>query len=149
MRNRLYARLLAAARRHVGSGLAEDVVQDALLVAVEAGRMDLDDPETARWLGGVVRNRARMAGRSASRSRQRNHNWQTSRDEPPTGQGASLAETLHGLPPALRVFAALVLTGHNRREIAYLLNLPDTALRQRVSALKAHLVAKVWLRQRN
>lgn len=142
MRNRLYARLLAAARRHVGSGLAEDVVQDALLVAVEAGRMDLDDPETARWLGGVVRNRARMAGRSASRSRQRDHHWQTSRDEPPTGQGASLAETLHGLPPALRVFAALVLNGHNRREIAYLLNLPDTALRQRVSALKAHLVAK-------
>ena len=46
------------------------------------------------------------------------------------------------LPKSLRVIAALVLTGHNRREIAYLLNLPDTALRQRISALKRHLVAK-------
>src|SRR5690606_19665814 len=36
----------------------------------------------------------------------------------------------------------LVLTGHNRREIAYLLDLPDTALRQRISALKRHLTQK-------
>jgi hypothetical protein len=35
-----------------------------------------------------------------------------------------------------------VLTGHNRREIAYLLGLPDTALRQRISALKKHLMAR-------
>jgi RNA polymerase sigma-70 factor (ECF subfamily) len=42
----------------------------------------------------------------------------------------------------LRTLAALVLTGHNRREISYLLGLPDTALRQRVAALKRHLTAK-------
>jgi RNA polymerase sigma-70 factor (ECF subfamily) len=44
-----------------------------------------------------------------------------------------------GLPPALRVVAALVLTGHNRHEIAYLLSLSDAALRQRIVALKAKL----------
>jgi RNA polymerase sigma-70 factor (ECF subfamily) len=49
---------------------------------------------------------------------------------------------LDELPPALRALAALALTGHTRREIAYLLGLSDTALRQRVMALKRHLVAR-------
>lgn len=142
MRNRLHDRLLAIARRSASAGLAEDAVQDALLVAVEAGRTDLADPETARWLAGVVRNRARMSARSARRGRQHDRLWQESRSEPAVAPGASLAETLDGLPPALKTFAALVLTGHNRREIAYLLDLPDTALRQRVSALRRHLVAR-------
>jgi hypothetical protein len=35
--------------------------------------------------------------------------------------------------------ALLALTGHSRHEIGYLLNLTDTALRQRVVALKRRL----------
>lgn len=116
-------------------------MQEALTIAIEAGRHDLADPENGRWLTGVVRNRARMAGRSARRRRFREHDWQASRDSAPQEAG-SLSETLAGLSPALKTLAALVLTGHNRREIAYLLDLPDTALRQRISALKRHLSAR-------
>lgn len=142
MRQRLYAQLCAVARRQgTDASAVEDVVQEALVIAIEAGRQDLADPENGRWLTGVVRNRARMASRSARRRRFRDHDWQASRDADPHEAG-SLSETLAGLPPALKTFAALVLTGHNRREIAYLLDLPDTALRQRVSALKRHLRAR-------
>jgi RNA polymerase sigma-70 factor (ECF subfamily) len=40
------------------------------------------------------------------------------------------------LPPALRTTALLALTGHTRREIRYLLDLPDTALRQRIVQIR-------------
>lgn len=144
MRSRLYQRLLAIARRNAGAVPAEDVVQDALLIAVEAGRGDLSDPENARWLCGVVRNRARMEARSIRRGRHRDRAWQESRQLPamPPETITSLAELVDGLPPSLKSFAALVMSGHNRREIAWLLDLPDTALRQRVSALRRHLVGK-------
>ena len=49
---------------------------------------------------------------------------------------------LAGLPPSLRMVAALALQGQNRREIAYLLGLTDTALRQRLTALRRALHAK-------
>lgn len=136
-----FAKLIAIARREAGAMQAEDVVQDALLVAIEQGRADLDDQANLRWLSGVVRNQARMSARAARRRRHRDGLWQAGRTEPVT-ENAAPAEVLADLPKALRVIAALVLTGHNRREIAYLLNLPDTALRQRISALKRHLVAK-------
>ena len=43
------------------------------------------------------------------------------------------------LPPALRLTALLALSGHTRREIGWLLNLSDAALRQRISQLKRAL----------
>ena len=49
---------------------------------------------------------------------------------------------LRDLPPALKIVAALALSGHSRREVGYLLRLNDTALRQRVSALKRRLAAR-------
>jgi RNA polymerase sigma-70 factor (ECF subfamily) len=56
--------------------------------------------------------------------------------DPAIGEGI-----LPALPQALRVVALLALTGHSRREIGYLLNLSDAALRQRVVALKGRLKA--------
>jgi RNA polymerase sigma-70 factor (ECF subfamily) len=53
-----------------------------------------------------------------------------------------VADVLRGLPPALKAVAALALSGHSRREIGYLLRLPDTALRQRLSALRRKLMAR-------
>lgn len=146
MRTHLHSQLLAIARREGGRQGAEDLVQDALLIAVEAGRHDLADPANAAWLRGVVRNRARMALRAARRRLARDRAWHDARPMPtaraPGQERADPAEILAGLPPALRTLAALVLTGHNRREIAYLLDLPDSALRQRVSALKRILTAR-------
>jgi len=113
------------------------MVQEALVIAVEAGRRDLADAETARWLRGVVRNRARMAARAGRRRLLRDHAWQALCSAAgPQPEPGGPAEIVAGLPPALRTVAALVLTGHNRREIAYLLELSDPALRQRISALK-------------
>lgn len=142
MRGRLYAQLLSIATREHTAAEAEDVVQEALISAIAAGRSDIENPENARWLIGVVRNRARMEARTARRRKSRETAWQAARSPATKASDTKLDDILAGLPPALRTLAALVLTGHNRREIAYLLDLPDTALRQRVSALKRHLVAK-------
>ena len=142
MRTQLHAQLIAIARRNAGPATAEDVVQDAMLIAVEAGRHDLADAATARWLTGVVRNRAKMAARTAHRRIGRETAWAQSLGDEPGTDTPQLAQLLDGLSPALRALAALVLTGHNRREIAYLLRLPDTALRQRISALRRHLLAR-------
>jgi DNA-directed RNA polymerase specialized sigma24 family protein len=140
MRPQLHAQLLSIARRETGTTDAADVVQDALLIAVEAGRFDLTDPANMRWLSGVVRNRARMASRTRRRRLYRETAWQVDRPSTAAADPVAPFEVLPGLPPALKVFAALVLSGHNRREIAYLLRLPDTALRQRVTSLKRHLL---------
>lgn len=134
-----YGQLLALARRHAGAAEAEDVVQDALIIAIEAGRHELADSANAAWLRGVVRNRARMAARAGRRRQRRETAWQSGQKAPDAAASLSMPEILAGLSPALRTLAILVLTGHNRREIAYLLDLPDTALRQRVGALRRHL----------
>lgn len=142
MRGRLYQQLLQLARREHDPAEAEDVVQDALMAAIAAGRDDIETPDNARWLMGVVRNRARMAARAARRRKRRETAWQAVRAPDAKADDTRQDDILAGLPPALRTVAALVLTGHNRREIAYLLALPDTALRQRIAALKRHLAAK-------
>lgn len=143
MRSRLYAQLCAIAHRHgCEPGGAEDVVQDALLIAITSARADLTDPDTIGWLVGVVRNRARMANRSARRRLSRDHDWHSQRSAPASPDPDLLASTLADLSPALRSLASLVLTGHSRREVAYLLGLSDAALRQRVSALKRELKAR-------
>lgn len=134
--------LLVIARRAGARHDAEDVVQEALLIAIEAGRHDLSDPGNQAWLRGVVRNRVRMLARATRRRHGRERAWQGSRSAPEMGAMDGLPDILADLPPALRTIAALVLTGHNRREIAYLLALPDTALRQRIAALKRHLGTK-------
>jgi DNA-directed RNA polymerase specialized sigma24 family protein len=140
MRPRLFNQLCAIARRECAADVAEDVVQEALLAAVRAGRFDLADPANAAWVRGVVRNRARMARRSHSRRQQRETSWQRHGGEPVANdQGAG--DVIDALPQALRIIATLALTGHNRREIAYLLGLSDVALRQRIVALKRRLKA--------
>ncbi|KKB07769.1 RNA polymerase sigma factor [Devosia chinhatensis] len=138
----LHRQLLALASRRARPADAEDIVQDALLIAIEAGRHDLEDPANLAWLRGVVRNRARLHARGALRRLGRETKWQSGPPPETVSETPPASEMLAGLPPALRTFAALVLTGHNRREIAYLLDLPNTALRQRISALKRHLRRK-------
>lgn len=139
MRGAAYLRLLAHARRHAGPADAEDVLQEALIVALREGRDDLADPGNMSWLRGVIRNKAKMSRRSLLRARRRDWVWQSegaAPADPAIGEGI-----LPALPQALRVVALLALTGHSRREIAYLLNLSDAALRQRVVALKGRLKA--------
>ena len=143
MRSPLYARLCSIARRECGDAAsAEDVVQDALLAAVAEGRAALSDPETGRWLGGVVRNKARMLKRGAGRRRRREAAWLSEpSDDAPQSHPDDVSAVVATLPPALKVVAALILSGHTRAEIVWLLAITDAALRQRMAALRRKLRA--------
>lgn len=142
MPDAVYRRLLGIARRHAHrADEAEDVLQDALLAAVAAGR-DVEDSRDQRWLSGVIRNQATLAARTAARRRRRETRWAEEREPDGIAEPLPVADVLSGLPPGLKAVAALALTGHSKREIAYLLDLPDTALRQRLSALRRTLAAR-------
>ena len=135
-----YRQLLLVARRCTLAHEAEDLLQEALLEAARQDRHDLRLAENRRWISGVIRNKAREAARGAVRRRRREGAWQALRDDSPPVDGSAPA-FLQTLPPALKAVAVLALSGHTRREIAYLLKLEDTTLRQRISALKRRLRA--------
>lgn len=138
-----YGRLRAIARRATRrADEADDLVQDALLEAVRAGRTDLGDASNLRWLAGIIRNRGALVARTAVRRARREARWMIERDDDEPADPIPVAEVLGGLPSSLKSVAALALTGHSKREIAYLLDLPDTALRQRLSALRRVLAAR-------
>lgn len=140
MRPSQYSQLCHVARRIVDDvGEAEDIVQDAYLAAFLSGFVDFDAVETRKWLTGTVRNKARMAVRSAVRRRGRESQWQL---DMPDGMGddhQEIALLLNSLPASLKAVAALALSGHSRKEILYMLKVTDAALRQRIRALKRHV----------
>lgn len=136
-----YLDLLRQARRVVRrADEAEDLVQTALLAAIEAGRIDLADPDNRRWLAGTIRRRAAFDARTAARRRARETHVAVAQVEQADPQGPPLS-FVATLSPALRTTALLALTGHTRREIAWLLDLSDPALRQRIAEIR-----KLWRR---
>ena len=139
-----YMRLLRLARRHSRRAVeAEDLLQNALLAAVACGRSDIDRPVNSRWLSGVIRKSAAFAARGAARRGRRDTQWQNAQsDVEATEPLADVADILRDLPIALKMVAALALSGHDRREIAYLLALNDATLRQRIAALKRRLAPR-------
>ncbi len=137
MRPSQYAQLCSVARRILGETCeAEDVVQDAYLTAFLDGRTDFGSIDTRKWLVGTVRNKARMALRSAVRRRGRESQWQPEPLDSLADDQRELARLMQALTPPLKSVLALALSGHNRREIAYLLKLTDATLRQRICALR-------------
>jgi RNA polymerase sigma-70 factor (ECF subfamily) len=150
---RAFADLHALARRHARrADEADDLVQTALLAALESGRRDFADPAVRRWLSGVIRNRAAFDARTAARRRARERRWTEERSgyvSPPSPSLSPAGRAAHGegmedkhlppLSPALRVTALLALNGCTRAEIGWLLNLSDAALRQRLSQLRRAL----------
>ncbi len=136
MLSRPYVELLRQAQRASRRpDEAEDLLQAVLLSAIEAGRSDLSCPDNRRWLQGAIRKRAAFEARSAIRRRQRETRWQAepaasaSREDMPKAFVATL-------PAALRTTALLALTGHTRQEIIWLLQLSDSALRQRIAEIR-------------
>lgn len=131
-----YLRLLRDARRRTRrAGEEEDLLQTALLAAIEASRGDMTCSENRRWLGGVLRNRALHEARSAARRRRR----ETVYAQEMAGAGGAAAdpcEFVATLPATLRTTTLLIVTGHTRPEVAWLLGVSDAALRKRVSEIR-------------
>lgn len=141
MNSRHYVDLLRQARRVVRrADEAEDLVQTALLAAIEAGRTDLTDPDNRRWLAGTIRRRAAFDARSAARRRIRETRFALPEVDTAETEKLPLA-FVATLSPSLRTTALLALTGHTRQEIAWLLRLSDPALRQRIAEIR-----KLWRR---
>jgi RNA polymerase sigma factor (sigma-70 family) len=133
-----YRHLRTEARRHVRRAQdADDLVQDALLIALEQGRND--DPA---WLAGVIRNQAAMQARSAIRRRRReaavaegevaDQRIAITHEEAPPSAGALLQR----LPPAARRVAVLALHGLNAEEIRWVLGISAPAFRQRLTSIR-------------
>jgi DNA-directed RNA polymerase specialized sigma24 family protein len=132
-----YRRLRARARRlSKRPADADDLLQDALLAALEAGRDD------APWLEGVLKNQAAMTARGAMRRRRREA---ISVDAEPTAafdaadHGPARENLLRSLPPAARRVAVLALHGLSAEEIRWILGLADTAFRQRLTRIRKAL----------
>jgi RNA polymerase sigma-70 factor (ECF subfamily) len=130
-----YRDLMSIARRHAGAWIeADDLVQEALLAALQTGREV--SPANGAWLAGVMRNIARANARRDTRRRRREASGTVlPQDEAKVFDVPDLA----GLPRGLRIVALLSLGGHNRAEIRYLLRISDEALRQRVHELRRRL----------
>lgn len=135
--SKTYLAFLRAARRQSRrTDEAADLLQTALLAAIEAQRGDMTRAENRRWLAGVLRNRALHDARSAARRRQRENAYGLRHAEEETVPTATPNQFVATLPPALRTTALLALTGHTKPEIAWLLGLSDAALRQRISQIR-------------
>lgn len=131
--------ILATARRFARSeDEARDLTQDVLTIALERGVDDWSTPARQAWLRGVVRKRAAFVGRAEARRRRRELLADQLDAEGPVAW-AWQPEFLGSLPRSLRLVALLASADLGAAEIRWLLRLTDTALRQRLSALRRAL----------
>ena len=132
-----YARLLRYARQQTRAVCEDDdLLQNALLVALQAGRIDMVRAENRRWLRGVLRKLGRHEARSAARRRSRDSVYALGAIRASSITPAEPTEFAERLSPALRATALLILTGHSKAEICWLMGLSDVALRKRVSDIR-------------
>lgn len=134
----VYPALIAQARRHARrADEVDDLVQQALLAGLEAGRDDLP------WLSGTLANLAALQARGAGRRRRREAAVAADADQDPPAPAApsphTVAAVLGALPPSARRVAVLALHGLGAAEIKWLLAIPDTAFRQRLARIRRGL----------
>lgn len=111
-----------------------DLLQDALEIALRAGRAPLQQPEDAAWFHGVLKRHAAFIARGDIRRRERDARLLV--DEAADAPAAE-AVIPEGLPPAARRVLILALHGLDREEIRQVLGIGDAALRQRLLSLRA------------
>lgn len=124
-----------ALRRALTPDEADDLVQDVLLAALEEGREFNGAPFLA-WASGVLRRRAMFLARTAGRRRRREAAYAAAITAARGRLRRLPRPFIDSLPPSLQTVALLANAGLGRREIAGLLRISDTALRQRISALR-------------
>lgn len=132
---RIQALHAIATRRAFTPDEADDLVQDVLLAAIAQGR-PLDDPRFEVWAAGALRRRALFIARTAGRRRRREGEYALGSEATAPWERKLPRRFIDSLPPSLQVVALLANAGLGREEIASLLRIPDTALRQRVSTLR-------------
>jgi DNA-directed RNA polymerase specialized sigma24 family protein len=132
----IFSQLLREAQRAArGRSEAEDLFQTVWLAAVEAGRGDLSCAANRRWFVGALRRRALFDARTAVRRRSREQ--RAAMMDAQAGQCAEFPVSfVERLPPRLRTTALLVLTGHSKREVLWLLRINEPALRQRIADIR-------------
>lgn len=137
-----YRDILRTARRFVSSGdEARDLVQDVLTIALARGFEDWPSPTRRAWLRGVVRKRAAFLVRGRARQRRREGLWEAE-GSGEVGMWRWQPRFLASLPRSLRVVASLASADLCAAEIRWLLGLGDTAMRQRLSALRCAVRAE-------
>ena len=119
---------------------ADDVVQDASLAALRAGRVRHDNVRDARsWFSGVLRNRARRIQRGSDRRARREANRPRADSEPSTDEVLEriecqrvILEEVTRLPEAYRdVVLARFFEGRSLAEFARSARLADSTVRTR------------------
>ena len=134
-----YRRLRSRARQYSRRAQdTDDLVQDALIAALEANRFD------EAWLRGVMRNQAALAARVAVRRRRRESAVATEAGDdcaagPDGGSPPEAGSMLAALPLAARRVAVLALHGLGPEEIRWILGLTPAALRQRLTRIRRQL----------
>lgn len=136
-----YRELLLTARRFARSeDEARDLVQDVWEIALARGVDDWSSPERRAWLRGVVRKHAAFVVRGQTRRRSRELLAEGAGDTA-AGPWVWQPRFLASLPRSLRLVASAASADLCAKEIRWLLRLTDTALRQRLSALRRALRA--------
>ena len=140
--------LLAYVRQRLGPNVAEDVVQDALLKAVEGAPAMDDEADLTRWLWRVVRNATVDAHRRREAAGRRETAWadeQPDAEMPPEEAPrlcACYRPLLDGLAPEAAEVLRADLDGEPTTEVAARLGVSPGTLR-----VRRHR-ARVALRQR-
>jgi RNA polymerase sigma-70 factor (ECF subfamily) len=136
-----YAEILEHARRVTRSlEEARDVAQESLIAALARGFHDWAAPARRAWLIGVVRKRAAMLARTEGRRRRREQS--SLGGEAHAGAWRWQPRFLDSLAPSLRAVATLANADMGASEIRWVLELSETALRQRLTALRRALRAE-------
>jgi hypothetical protein len=94
-------------------------------------------PRFLAWASGVLRHRALFLARTAGRRRHRETDYHAAEyARSAAGERKLPRQFVESLPPSLQIIARLANAGLGRAEIGSLLDISDTALRQRISGLR-------------
>jgi RNA polymerase sigma factor (sigma-70 family) len=148
-----FARLVAAHERSLrgflrksGFGEADDIAQEAFLVAWSSLDRLRDDEGFRAWLFGIAWRKALDHHRSARRAARRDQAWSEDQAEAPRGADPAdrlaLEAALAGLPPDQRACVTLCLgQGWSHGEAAETLSLPLGTVKSHVNRGRERLLA--------